>query len=91
VPAGRCAALADEWFATSNAPFVSDEHSDVAGDRLSEIEEDLAETPTVTAADVISKARVLAESERQGNTHWSDGPKLAASLLADLERLGRSV
>lgn len=91
VKAGRCAALAEEWLATVNAPFVSDEQSDAAGDRLTEIEDALVEMPAVSAADVIGKARVLAEWERQGITHWSDSPKLAASLLADLERLGRSV
>ncbi|MDB5406539.1 MAG: hypothetical protein JWL84_1451 [Rhodospirillales bacterium] len=85
--AGRCVALAEEWMRISSATGMTADQAAAAGDRQGEIEDDLETTPAVTGADVIAKARVIAELERHGITPWEDGPQLAASLLADLERL----
>ncbi len=62
---GRCGALADEWEAISKRRGMSDNESYRAGDRQAAIEIELIATPAKTMTDIIAKARILKEWERQ--------------------------
>jgi hypothetical protein len=82
---GRCVALAAEWETISKQwDHPTEEVINRTGDRQGEIEEELAKTPAATLADAAAKARILAEWEHDG---ISTEVGLAASLLADLERM----
>ena len=62
------------------------EEADIAGHRQSAVEDELAAIPADTLADILAKAQIVKEWERQGITVSDDGPFIARSLLADLER-----
>jgi hypothetical protein len=86
---GQCVALADEWESIGKRHIVTDAECNRAGRRLTAIEIKLAATPAKTMADIIAKARILKEWERQSIVTDDKRRFLARSLFADLERFAQ--
>jgi hypothetical protein len=86
----RCCAspTAEEWIRVhASTATGTDEEASAAGDRLNEIDDELAGRPGATLTDAVAKARIVAAFEREGVSMPDDGPQLAAGIFADLERV----